>query len=284
MTDLVVSVFHVYNRRGYAVPFLDLGYQERGADIDWRLVTGGTRAYVIRAGGSLSENLEEQSADSHFMIRRVTSALLLGRRGLFRAEPAGRFMMHDVGKEFAWTVHLDKPEPSPEVQKEDVSAVEDWYLALATHTLLRRAADDLYLALANPHDAFVFIYRGIEWLKQGLSLSWDEFAQLVDIPLRDLKELTKMANVETGVRHASKSGSKMRPDTPIYGTWACAVVDSINAVRAKLESTFQPMTPTSSRVAVRRCTQQTVRRRAVHNLARWVVGRTEAAVARATRA
>ena len=40
-------------------------------------------------------------------------------------------MMHDVGKEVAWTVHLDKPEPSPEVQKEDVSAVEDWYLALS---------------------------------------------------------------------------------------------------------------------------------------------------------
>lgn len=93
-------------------------------------------------------------------------------------------------------------------------------LGALRHTLLRRAADDLYLALANPHDAFVFIYRGIEWLKQGLSLSWDEFAQLVDIPLRELKELTKLANVETGVRHASRSGSKMRPDTPVDGTWA----------------------------------------------------------------
>jgi hypothetical protein len=65
----------------------------------------------------------------------------------------------------------------------------------------------------------------------------------------------KFANVETGARHGSISGSKIRADTETYSTWMRGLVDGINYARSKVEQGFVLMTPkevaTAMTIAVR---------------------------------
>jgi hypothetical protein len=122
-----------------------------------------------------------------------------------------------------------------------VDRVYDWLIALCKHHPLRRAADDAHLALTYPHEALVFVYRGLEWLKMSQQLEWEELASDVGVPMKHLGKLKKTANYESGVRHATSSGSKMRASADNYGTWVCALVDAINAARARLEPAFEKM-------------------------------------------
>jgi hypothetical protein len=118
-----------------------------------------------------------------------------------------------------------------------------WFSALSKHTFIRRAVDDLVTAMRAPTEAFVFIYRGFEWLEDGLKISKKEMANALGVELSHYKTLGKVANVETGVRHASTSGSKMRADAETYSTWMCGLVDGINYARSKVEQEFARMTP-----------------------------------------
>ena len=78
MTDIAISVFALSNRRGYLLPSLNIHYQEINRDCHWTVVAGGTRAYVVRFGNPLQDDPGEQAADSSFMVRRLTTSLLLG--------------------------------------------------------------------------------------------------------------------------------------------------------------------------------------------------------------
>jgi len=89
--DIAISIFKLSNRRGLFVPGMNIQYAERDSNIVWNLVGGGARADVVRFGSPLLDDPTEQSADSRFMVRRVTSALVKKGRewsenGLIRTE------------------------------------------------------------------------------------------------------------------------------------------------------------------------------------------------------
>jgi hypothetical protein len=242
--DIAISVFRLTNNRGLRAPVFDVHYQERDGDTEWEMVVGGTRAYLLRFGAALSHDLEEQAADSHFMARRFTSALLLGGAGLFHAESAGRLLFTEIKSEIHWTAQIDRKEATvPTVSKEIEAAVLDWYPALCNCRPLRRAADDAHLALSHPLETHLFVYRGLEWLKEGLGLDWEQIAGDVGAPLKDLLEYKKMVNYETGVRHASKSGQKLRADAEGNAIAVGNLFDAIWAARKRLEPGWNATPP-----------------------------------------
>jgi hypothetical protein len=55
----------------------------------------------------------------------------------------------------------------------DTDVLYGWILALCNHTVLRRAAEDAHAAIMNPHEALVYVYRGLEWLVEGMDYSWE---------------------------------------------------------------------------------------------------------------
>ena len=100
MTDLVVSVFHLSNSRYLMVPKIEYGYLESDTGVRWHITAGGSRSYLIRYGAGLAKkeeaSIENQNADSHFMMNRLQAALLLGGHGLFQAEPTGRIFFNGL--------------------------------------------------------------------------------------------------------------------------------------------------------------------------------------------
>ncbi len=253
MTDSVVSIFELQNTRGYSVPLFRIQYQEADTGIEWQVNCGGTRGYLARFGSKLDADFDTQAADSHFMIQRIVTALLVSGSGLFEARPVGRFLFQGLEGNFTWISHLNMREPFEPAEKLDKSApLFDWYRAICTHNVLRRALDDTYLALMYPHEAFVFIYRGFEWLRTALKLSWEDIASDVGVSVSEIKELGKMANYETGVRHASVSGEKLRADPINYGTWVCGLIDGVNAARKRLEPDIECMDATTVAEAVKK--------------------------------
>jgi hypothetical protein len=235
--DFIVSIFRLVNRRGYSLPAFNFAYKEKDTDTEWRITCGGTRAYLVRFATPLNREMDEQAAESHFMMRRVTASLLMSGFGLFQADSAGRMLFTDIlGEAVNFTAHIDHPDP--EVSKmpdADTNVLYGWIGALCSHTPLRRAAEDAQSALLNPHEALVFVYRGLEWIVEGMGFTWEDIAKELGGTKNDIRELKKTANFETGVRHASKSGLKMRADPHNYGTWVAALFDIINAARAKVE-------------------------------------------------
>lgn len=63
---------------------------------------------VLRYAAPLDRDMDEQAAESHFVMRRVTGALLMRGFGLFQAEPAGRVMNRWITKT---VMSLDSPGP-----------------------------------------------------------------------------------------------------------------------------------------------------------------------------
>lgn len=255
MSDFAISVFRLFNAKGYSIPNLNIDYIEKDTELEWRITCGGTRAYLVRFGDKLVDNLDAQAADSHFMIRRVTSSLLLGGLGLFQAEAMGRLIFKNIYGMVTWDSHLDGPDPfRKDDSSEEVKKVYDWCGALCMNNILRRAADDAHIALTHPHEALVYVYRGLEWLKIGQDIGWDIIAKDIGVSNNDIRNLKQIANRETGVRHATKDGVKMRAKFENYSTWVCGLVDSINAARKRLEPEFEPMTPKEVADAVMKAT------------------------------
>jgi hypothetical protein len=190
----------------------------------------------------VSGDPDAESADSHFMASRVTGSLLMAGAGLFQPEAMGRLFFKGVEGAVTWTSHLDVAGRSCDKEPcELVEKVYDWYKAICEHDQLRRAVDDAHLALSHPHEALIFVYRGLEWLKLGQGIEWAQLADDMGVPEGELRELKKTANYETGVRHATSSGSKMRALAENYGTWVCGLVDAINAARLRLDPAFKKM-------------------------------------------
>jgi len=243
----VFSIFEMTSRLGYFVPRFNMRFDEADTGKVWFISRGGTRCYIARIETQPTVDIFEQAADSHFMMNRIVGSLLISGAGLFTPEIKGRLVFRGIEK-LDWDSQVEMEIGwSEEVKRvHDVFSHENfrgWLHAVFGHTFLRRAVDDLVLALRAPTESFIFIYRGFEWLEQGLKISKKEFAEALGVRLDDLKQLGKLANVETGVRHATSTGAKMRANVETYSTWAAGLIDAINFSRAKLEPQFRPMTP-----------------------------------------
>ena len=240
---LVCSVFELTSKSGYFMPEFNIRYDERNTGNSCFLTGGGTRLYVNRVGGNLDQSSDAQAADSHFMVDRVVSALLVGGAGLFWANPKGRVFVRTANEALSWTSQID-PEP---FYSERVRAIHSafneqefgsWFQFICQNTPIRRALHDTVQAIKNPVEAFVYIYRGFEWLKDGLELSWDDIASDVGVTTKQIKEVGQIANDETGVRHASKSGVKQRASLETYGTWIAGLLHAIEAARARIDQEY----------------------------------------------
>lgn len=235
--DFIISIFQLVSRRGYFVPAFNFGYGEKDTGTEWRISCGGTRAYLVRFHTPLARDLDEQAADSHFMMRRVTAPLLMSGFGLFEAQAKGRVLFTDIwGDAVSWTAQCDQPDPELcKMREEETEVVYGWIKALCLHTPLRRAAEDAHTALVYPHEALVYVYRGLEWLVEGMGFTWDDIAKELGGTKNDIRELKNTANFESGVRHASKSGMKLRASLENYASYVAGLFYMINPARAKVE-------------------------------------------------
>ena len=109
--------------------------------------------------------------------------------------------------------------------------------------MLRRAAADAHSALSYPHEAGSFVYRGLEWLVVGEGRSWDDLAEDIGVSKSEVRDFKKLVNVGYGVRHASRSGAKLRADMDNYATWVCGLIDAINAARSRLDPAYEVAAP-----------------------------------------
>jgi hypothetical protein len=56
-----------------------------------------------------------------------------------------------------------------------------------------------------------------------------------------MRDFKKMANVDHGIRHASKSGKKLRADAGATAQLVAVLFDAINAARDRFEPQFKPL-------------------------------------------
>jgi hypothetical protein len=245
--SLVVSVLEMVSRLGYTVPSFNVRYDEIDTRKSWLITCGGSRCYLSRVVPAERPDLDEEAADSHFMINRVIAALLISGAGLFNAQVKGRLIFYGADP-IHWDSIVDfEPFYAGEIKRVHQSfSIENftgWLKAIYSHRFIYRAAEDLVLALRTPAEAFVFIYRGFEWIEDGIKVSKRELAEGIGVRFDNLKELGKIANVGTGARHATDTGVKMRANFENYSTWIAGLVDAINFARTRVEPGFTPMKP-----------------------------------------
>lgn len=239
MLELVASVFRLSSPRLTIAPKTVYQYQESDTGVQWHVSAGGSRAYFARFGegvaGADADSIGRQNADSQFMVSRLLSAFLLGGHGLFHAEAMGRFFVSDIEGNPEWFTQLNFSTSEPPIASD---AVYDWMDAFTRHTMLRRAANDAHSALSLPADAGMYVYRGLEWLLVGEGRSWNDLAKDIGISKKDIKGFKKLVNVGYGVRHASRSGQKLRADVENHGTWVAGLIDAMNATRERLDEGY----------------------------------------------
>lgn len=244
MSDIVASIFALRNTRFLLAPKTEFYYEEKGTAIRWQISAGGTRAYAVRFGAGIaaqeSASIDSQNADSQFMIDRLKCALLFGGHGLFHAEAVGRLFIQSVQETPSWFTQLNLP-----LGHNDMASAEtyDWLKAFTSYVPLRRAAMDAHAALSNPHEAGFFVYRGLEWLVVAEKRRWHDLAADIGVTTSEIDDFKKLANVDYGVRHASRSGKKLRADAEDCGTLVCALFDAIIATRARYEPGYVAPAP-----------------------------------------
>lgn len=238
--NYVCSVFELVNRCGYFAPGFNIQYDEKNTGNSNFITGGGTRLYISRVGENLDQSSDAQAADSHFLMDRVISSLFISGAGLFWARPKGRIFVEAPVETLRWDSQVDlEPFYSERVRAVHKAFDQDefgsWFQFICQNTPIRRALHDAVQAMNNPVEAFVYIYRGFEWLKKGLNLSWDDIANDVGVSTKQIKEVGRIANEESGVRHASKSGAKQRASLETYGTWIAGLIDAIESARARID-------------------------------------------------
>ena len=251
MTDLVVSLFQLTNARYRMVPKLGFRYDERDTGSQWDISAGGSRAYTLRLGKNIaaveSNSIDHQNADSTFMVNRVQYALLLSGYGLFDAQAVGRVFLESVHEKTNWFTQLNLPNSKAEPASD---GFYDWLKTLCGNTMLRRAAADTHAALSHQHQAGIYVYRGLEWLVTGEGRSWEDLAADLGMSRSQVRDFKKLVNVDYGVRHASRSGAKLRADAESAALWVCALIDAINATRARIEPGYKVAAPDAVAEAV----------------------------------
>lgn len=244
MTDVVASVFNMINDWGFFLPKFDIHYVEKATDIQWFINCGGTRAYLIRVGEKLGTNFEDECADSHFMVNRVVTSLLMGGLGLFKANSVGRIQFNNIGSnELNFSTHLDLRDLEEKKVSQEIESLTDWYKFICLNDLFRRAADDAYYALINPVEAIFYMYRGMEWLLKAGNIGWRELADDIGVTFKQIKEFKRMANVELGQRHGIESARKMRGQFHESGMLVADFVYGLCKVRKRVDSSYIVPTP-----------------------------------------
>lgn len=241
MPDVVVSIFKLKNDRGYFAPNFAPRYIERDTGQEWIITCGGSRAYFIRIGGELTKDFNEQSADSHFMLKRVTTSMLLGGCGLFKAEATGRLIFQDIcTQEFNISTHLDLWNDTTQRSDEGkiLNEINDWFGFICQNTLFRRAAEDAYAALVDPTETDFYLYRGMEWLLKAGNIGWRELADDIGVPFDEIKEFKRQVNVELGQRHGVESGGKRRAMLLNYGPFIADFIYGFCNVRKRVDKNF----------------------------------------------
>ena len=250
MSDLVASIFKFENEKGFFVPEFSIDYFESDTKNRWIINCGGSRAYFIRIGQQLCGNIKDQCDDSHFMAKRVVTALLVSGIGLFRIVCVGRLLFEDISAEqLRFHSHLDLWNSAQSVESQDIETLSDWVTFLCKNTLFRRAAEDAYSALSNPTESAFFIYRGMEWLIKAGKIGWRELADDIGVSFHDIKEFKKMANHDLGQRHGIESGHKLRADPFGFGSLAADFLYGLCNVRKRIDSSYKGI---SSNEAARR--------------------------------
>jgi hypothetical protein len=243
MVDLVVSIFRLKNARYKMVPKLSFRYTERETGSEWNISAGGSRAYTLRQGKNIAaeepSSMDRQNADSNFMVNRVQYALLIAGYGLFDAHSVGRVFLESVHEETDWFTQLDLPTSKAEQANH---TFYDWLKTLCENTILRRAAADAYAALLHQHEAGFYVYRGLEWLVISEGRSWEDLADDLGMSRSQVRDFKKLVNVDYGVRHASRSGAKLRANAESAALWVCALIDAINARRSRIEPGYTAQT------------------------------------------
>ncbi|MDA4848615.1 hypothetical protein [Hoeflea poritis] len=239
----VCSVFALTGHAGYFAPGFNIRYDEKDIGNTTFITGGGTRLYLSRVGDNLDQSGDAQAADSHFMADRVVAGLLISGAGLFRAFPMGRIFVDTPVEKLRWHSQIDlQPFYSERVRAVydafDENEFASWFQFICENIPVRRALHDAVQAINNPVEAFVYIYRGFEWLKKGLNLSWDEIAGDIGVTTKQIKAVGQIANDESGVRHASRSGEKQRASLETYSTWIAGLIDAIESARARVDKSY----------------------------------------------
>ena len=74
--------------------------------------------------------------------------------------------------------------------------------------------------------------------KKGLNLSWDDIARAGGGTTKQIKAVGQIANDESGVRHASRSGEQQRASLKTYSTWIAGLIDAIESARARVDKSY----------------------------------------------
>ena len=239
----VCSVFALAGHAGYFAPGFNIRYDEKDTGSTTFITGGGTRLYLSHVGNNLEQSGDAQAADSHFMADRVVAGLLISGAGLFRATAMGRIFVDTPVETLQWHSQIDlEPFYSERVRAVHDAFDEDefgsWFQFICQNTPVRRALHDAVQAINNSVEAFVYIYRGFEWLKKGLNLSWNDVASDVGVTTKQIKAIGQIANDKSGVRHASKSGKKQRASLETYSTWIAGLIDAIESARARVDKNY----------------------------------------------
>lgn len=256
--DCAFSVFELLNERGYYAPIIDFHYQEKSGDRAWHVNIGGRRIYVLGFGNfkRISDTtIEEEALNSHLFVQTICACLAVIGCGLFRFRAVGRIVLKAMqAKE--WGVDLRPNDPHAKIESDEVikAAFVDWFGACSNDTMIRRSLDDLYNSLIYPKEAPIFVYRALEWIKEGMEISWDEIPRYLDLPQSEMKEFKKLLHdPEVAVRHGRKSGKKLRADAALFGAWSANILEILNAIRKEAEPDFSPMKPEQIAKAISRC-------------------------------
>ena len=237
MPAMDLFTYHHMNQPKSA-PMLKFDYLEKDTGNYWHIWVAVDRIYLYRMGQQLgSRDDEMRNMEADLMVRRLECALLLAKKGIFQFKCTSAWRFSDV--EFKDTSTVTCSLRSAEAGH-DTDVIIDWFNAFSRLTLIRRAADDAYMASVMGPEAIFFIYRGFEWLKKALKVSWDDLGSKIDVPQANIKWLKKAANNHDwpAARHAVESGHKGHLDEEILPTWVYGLVHGIIHARCRLDPKF----------------------------------------------
>ena len=238
MNTIDLYTFSDSNPR-HVAPRIMFSYVESDTGNCWTIWAAVGYAYLYRIGEKLGDvDLAERKRDAEFMIRRLQASLLIGKKGLFKYDFDGMWTLNNITiDEKLSTVNCVLPSTDSEEYDEDVP---DWFGAFSRNSLLRRAAEDAYMAAVLHQESIFFLYRGFEWLKRAVgNPPWNQLGKHIDIPQKNIDYIKKTANdPKKAARHAAESGMKAYFQGEVCSSWVCGLFHSIVHIRCGLEEEF----------------------------------------------
>jgi len=239
MTTIDLYTFSDRNPRNIA-PRIMFQYLEKDTGNFWVIWAAAGHAYLYRLGDKLGQvDLAERKHDAELMVRRLQASLLISKKGLFKYEFEGMWTLDKIQIERGISM-VNCVLPSTDSEKYDEDVV-DWFRTFSTNTLLRRVAEDAYMAAAVQQESIFFLYRGFEWLKEAVgNPSWRELGSHIDIPQENINYIKRTANnPKEAARHAAQSGMKSYFGGEVCSSWVCGLLHGIVHVRCSTDPDFE---------------------------------------------